>query len=145
LQQQPKDSVIATLAQEGDSIPTFAGRSILLSREYALPFHLGYYNQIRQRAIDLIEAQYSEDLGKVQQFIQKYGVDFWVLHRHTFKAEYLNDDSKSWLRSFQPMFDEAVAGLEQGKVPALSKLTRKCRVLRTPQLLVLKADCVIEK
>jgi hypothetical protein len=145
LQQQPKDSVIATLAQEGDSIPTFAGRSILVSREYALPFHLGYYDQIRQRAIDLIEAQYSEDLGLVQEFIQKYGVDFWVLDRNTFKPEYLNDDSKSWLRSFQPVFDQAVAGLEQGRVPALSKLTRKCRVLRTPQLLVLKADCLVEK
>jgi hypothetical protein len=144
LQQQPKDSVIATLAEEGDSIPTFAGRSVLVSREYALPFHLGYYEQIRQRAIDLIEAQYSEDLNEVQQFIQKYGVDFWVLHRDTFKPEYLNNDSKSWLQSFQPMFDDAVTGLQQGKAPALSKLTRKCRVLKTPQLIVLKAECLVK-
>jgi hypothetical protein len=142
LQQQPKDTVIATLADEGDSIPTFAGRSILVSREYVLPFHLGYYNQIRQRAIDLIEAQYGEDLSQVQQFVQKYGVDFWVLHRNAFKPEYLRADSKSWLRSFQPVFDEALAGLEQGKVPALSKLMRKCRVAKTPQLIVLEAECL---
>jgi hypothetical protein len=107
-----------------------------------LPFHLGYYNQIRQRAIDLIEAQYGEDLSQVQQFVQKYGVDFWVLHRNAFKPEYLRADSKSWLRSFQPVFDEALAGLEQGKVPALSKLMRKCRVAKTPQLIVLEAECL---
>jgi hypothetical protein len=145
LQQQPIDSLIATLADEGDNIPTFTGRSILVSREYALPFHLGYYNQIRQRAIDLLEAQYSEDLSKVQQFIQNYGVDFWVLHRNAFKPEYLTADSKSWLRSFQPAFTEALIAVEQGNAPALSKLMRKCRVVKTPQLIVLEAKCVSDQ
>jgi hypothetical protein len=143
-QQQPKDSLIATLADEASNIPTFAKRSLLVGREYALPFHLGYYNQIRQRTIDLINAQYSEDLAKTQQFIQKYGIDFWVLHRDTFKPEYLTAEPKSWLKSFQPEFTEALTGLESGKVPALSKLTRKCRVLKTPQLIVLNADCLVK-
>lgn len=142
-QQQPKDSLIATLADEASNIPTFAKRSLLVGREYALPFHLGYYNQIRQRTIDLLDAQYSQDLAETQQFIQKYGVDFWVLHRDTFKPEYLTTAPKSWLRSFQPAFTKALTGLEKGKVPALSKLTRKCRVLKTPQLIVLKADCLL--
>lgn len=143
-QQQPKDSLIATLADEASNIPTFTKRSILVGREYALPFHLGYYNSIRQRTLDLIEAQYSEDLGKTQQFIQKYGIDFWMLHRNAFKPEYLAAEPKSWLRSFQPSFTEALTGLENGKVPALSKLTRKCRVLKTPQLIVLEADCLLK-
>ena len=142
-QQQPKDSLIATLADEASNIPTFTKRSILVGREYALPFHLGYYNQIRQRTIDLIDAQYSENLAETQQFIQKYGIDFWVLHRNTFKPEYLTTETKSWLRSFQPAFTEALTGLESGKVPALAKLTRKCRVLKTPQLIVLEANCLI--
>jgi hypothetical protein len=144
-QQQPKNSLIATLADEASNIPTFAKRSLLVGREYALPFHLGYYNQIRQRTIDLIEAQYSEDLSKTQQFIQKYGIDFWVLHRDSFQPEYLTTDTKSWLKSFQPAFNQALKALEQGKKPALSKLTKQCRVLKTPQLLVLKADCILSK
>ncbi|MCY7285349.1 MAG: hypothetical protein LH679_18345, partial [Cyanobacteria bacterium CAN_BIN43] len=92
----------------------------------------------------LIDAQYSENLAETQQFIQKYGIDFWVLHRNTFKPEYLTAETKSWLRSFQPAFTEALTGLESGKVPALAKLTRKCRVLKTPQLIVLKADCLLK-
>jgi hypothetical protein len=145
LQQQPKDSLVATLADEGDNIPTFGKRSILVSREYALPFHLGYYSSIRRRTIDLIEAQYSEDLLQAQKVIQKYGIDFWVLHRDAFKPEYLTDEAKSWLRSFQPAFTKALTGLNAGKVPALSQLTRKCRVLKTPQLLVVDANCLLKQ
>jgi hypothetical protein len=141
-QQQPKDIVIASLADETSNIPTFAERSILLSREYALPFHLGYYDSIRQRAIDLLEAQYSPDLGKVQQVIRKYGIDFWVLHRNAFKPTYLTTNDQSWLQSFQPAFTQALTTLEQKQTPALAKAPRKCRVLKTKQLIVLAANCL---
>jgi hypothetical protein len=141
-QQQPKNIVIASLADETSNVPTFTGRSILLSREYALPFHLGYYDRIRERAIDLLGAQYSEDLSQVQQVIQKYKIDFWVIHRNAFKPTYLTTNYKSWLKSFQPAFTQALTTLEQNKTPALAKVPRKCRVLRTQQLIVLKADCI---
>jgi hypothetical protein len=141
-QQQPKDIVIASLADETSNIPTFAGRSILLSREYALPFHLGYYDRIRERAIDLLEAQYSQDLEKAQAVIQKYGIDFWVIHRNAFKPTYLTTNYKSWLKSFQPAFNDALTALEQKKLPAMASVPPRCRVLKTKQLIVLKADCV---
>ena len=84
LEKQPKNSLIATLSDEGDNIPTFAQRSVLVAREYALPFHLGYYSQIRQRITDLIHAQYSQDITAAQRLIQKYGVDFWLVERYSF-------------------------------------------------------------
>jgi hypothetical protein len=144
-QQQPKDILIASLADESSNIPTFAKRSLLVAKEYALPFHLGYYTPIRQRTIDLIKAQYSEDLEQVQQFIKQYDIDFWVLHRNAFKPEYLTTDLKSWLKSFQPAFNGALNTLEQGKKPALAKITRQCRSLKTAQLIVLKADCILSQ
>jgi hypothetical protein len=144
LAQQPQDSVIATLADEGSHIPTFARRSILTGKEYALPFHLGYYNQIRQRTSDLIEAQYG-DLAQVQQFVRKYGVDLWIVHRGAFQPDYLTTEYKSWLQSFQPSFTAALTKLQRQKTPALAKLTRQCRVLKTPQLNVLQADCLLKQ
>lgn len=141
LQQQSQDSLIASLSDEADNIPTFGQRSIFVSREYALPFHLGYYSPIRQRTIDLIRAQYSPNLAAAKQLIQKYGVDFWLLERTAFKLEYLTQ--KSWLKSFQPVFTEAVNSLEHGTTPALAKLTSHCSVLETQNFIVLKADCIL--
>jgi hypothetical protein len=141
LQQQPQDILIATLADEADNIPTFAQRSILVGREYALPFHLGYYSQIRQRTSDLIDAQYSQDLVAAKQLIQKYKVSFWLVERTAFQPEYLT--KKTWLQSFQPAFKKALNSLEQENTPALAKLTKRCSVLETEKFTVLKAECIV--
>jgi hypothetical protein len=139
-QRQPKNILIATLSDEANNIPTFAQRSILVGKEYALPFHLGYYRQIHQRSIDLIHAQYSQDLLAARQLIQKYGITFWLLDRVAFTPDYLS--GKSWLRSFQPAFTEALTSLEQGTVPALVMLTKRCSVFETKSMVVLEADCI---
>lgn len=141
LQQQPKDSLVATLADEADNIPTFGQRPILVGREYALPFHIGYYSQIRQRTIDLIRGQYSLDLVAAKQLIQKYQVNFWLLERTAFKVEYLT--KKTWLKSFQPVFAEALGNLAQGEVPAIAKLIPCCSILETDNFSVLTADCIL--
>ncbi|WP_310833955.1 hypothetical protein [Aetokthonos hydrillicola] len=141
LQKQPKDTVIATLADEADNIPTFGQRSILVGREYALPFHLGYYSQIRQRTSDLIYAQYSQNLATAKQLIQKYKVNFWLLERTAFEAQYLS--KKTWLKSFQPAFTQALSNLEQSTTPALARLIKDCSVLETQNFSLLKADCIV--
>ena len=138
LQQQPKNILIATLSDEANNIPTFAHRSILVSKEYALPFHLGYYRQIRQRAIDLIRAQYSPNLAVAKSFVQKYGVNFWLLNREAFTPEYV---TSSWFTQYQPATTEALAVIKQD-VPALSRLTKRCAVFETGGLVVLQAKCI---
>ena len=60
LQSSQKTSLCQLVGRSGN-LPIFAGRSILVAREIAVPFHKNYYAQIRQRAIDLINAQYSSD------------------------------------------------------------------------------------
>lgn len=142
LQKQPQDSLIATLSDEANNIPTFARRSVLIGKEYALPFHLGYYRQIRQRSIELIQAQYSPDLAPVQQIIQRYGIDFWLLDRSAFAPGYLLN--KSWLQSFQPAFSEASTRLHQGKISALEKRVNECAVFESQSLILLKATCITQ-
>ena len=143
LQAQPKDIMIASLSGEASSISTFAQRSVLFSREHALPFHLGYYRQIRQRCIDLIQAQYSQDLTVAQQAIQKYRISFWLLDRTAFTPKYLVNNDNTWLSSFQPVFSDALTTLEQGQVPAVAKLSDRCSVVKGKRIVLLHADCIL--
>jgi len=137
--QQPKDILIASVAEEANNLPTFAQRSILVGSEYAIPYHTGYYQQFRQRVLDLIKAQYSGNLAEVQEFIAKYNIDFWLLDLESFTPEYLAENQ--WLQQFQPVAKEAQMGLEEGTVPALS-LREDCVVFQTEGFVVLEAECI---
>ena len=140
---QPKDSLIASVAEEANNLPTFAQRSILVGREYAIPYHLGYYRQFRQRVIELIQAQYTPDIAHVNNFIQKFGVDLWLLEDNSFTPEYLAKNE--WLQPYQPAILEAENNLVQGIIPALSKVFNDCSVFKTEGFIVLKATCILQK
>lgn len=147
LQQQPKDSAIASFALEANNLPTFAQRPILVAREYSLPFHTKYYAQIRQRIIDLVSAQYSTDVKEVRQFIQKYNIDFWLLDRTVFERNYfaeLNAANRRWLELYQPATNQAKANLERGDIPALAKFMNSCSVFEEAELVLLKAECIVK-
>ncbi len=141
-QAQPEDILIASLEEEANLLPTFAQRSILLGREYAIPYQVGYYSQFRQRTIDLIVAQYSSDLTVVKDFIQKYGIDFWMLHRGGFTPEYVEDNS--WLMQYESAQD-AVTFLQLGYIPALATTIPICTVFQNDSLFVLDANCILKK
>lgn len=140
-QSQPKDSLIASLSGEADNLPTFSQRSILVGREYAIPYHVGYYRQFRQRMLDLIRAQYNPDLTAVQTLIQKYGIDFWLLDREAFTPEYIANNS--WIKQYQPASTEALTSLQQ-ETPALSAVMGRCSVFETQRLVVLNAACIVK-
>ena len=152
-QQQPKDTLIASTAAEVDNLPTFAQRSILIGREYAIPYHFGYYSQFRQRVIDLTQAQYSENLENVKNFIQKYGVDFWLLETQAFTPEYMENNSlfrqyyKSDLNQDKlvKITKDTFQNLQQGNVPALSKTVPNCAVLKVQDFVVLDAKCIVDR
>lgn len=138
--QTPKDSLIASLSAEANNLPTFSARSVLVSEEYGIPYHRGYYRQFRQRAIDLINAQYSLNLAEVDNFIQKYGIDFLLLDRDAFKPNYIAKNS--WINQFQPPAKKAQTDLKKRVKPALAKLIKPCSVFKTNQFIVLGADCI---
>lgn len=142
LAQSPKDTLIAGLSNETDNLPIFARRSVLVARETALPFHKGYYGQIRQRAIDLINAQYSTDLAELQSFILKYGVGYVLVDREAFTPEYLAHDK--WIMQYQPAAGEAIGRLRQGVEPVLSRLMDRCSVLETNGMVLVSAECVLK-
>ena len=141
-QQQPKDILIASLSEEANQLPTFARRSILVGREYAIPYQIGYYTQFRQRTLDLIRAQYSPNLSELKDFVQKYDIDFWLLHRGAFTPEYISNNS--WLMQFEPS-QEAMKFIQQGNLPALAYLIDNCVAFQTSNLIVVDSKCAIGK
>ncbi|MGV0105524.1 Glycosyltransferase RgtA/B/C/D-like domain-containing protein [Nostoc sp. DSM 114160] len=144
LQKQPQNIVIASTSQEADNIPIFAQRTILVGKEYALPIHTKYYAQFRQRMIDLINAQYTDDINQVKDFIQKYHVTFWLLERSAFLPEYITKNT--WLQQYQPAAQQANANLQK-TLPVLATLINSCAVIETDNLVLLKTECIkaIEK
>ena len=143
LQQQPKNTLIASLIADADNIPTFARRSILASREYAIPYHWGYYAPFRQRVIDLIKTQYTTNSNQLRQFIRRYGIDLWIVEDSSFGTEYL--DNNRWFKQYQPATQEAIESLRQGKLPVLLEYQDSCTVFEQDQYKVLATKCLLDK
>ena len=140
LEQQPKDSLIATLGREADFIPSLAKRSVLVAEEYAIPYHWGYYQQIDRRIRDLITAQYSTDLDTVRQFIQKYQIDFWLINTDSFTIDYLKNNL--WLRQFRPEIFNAREMISKKQKPILARLSDRCQIFTAQNLVVLDPNCL---
>ena len=143
LQKQPKDILIASLIAETDNIPTFAQRSILVSREYAIPYHWGYYAPFRQRVIDLIKNQYTTNPNQLRQFIRRYGIDLWIVENSSFSAQYL--DNNPWLKQHQPVTQEAIKSLREDKLPVLLKYKDICTVFTQDRVTVISTQCLLNK
>ena len=150
--QQPKDIRIASLNDEGDFIPTFARRSVLVAREYAIPYHMGYYRQIRTRLSDLMQAQYSDNLAVAGDFIEQYGIDFWLIDKQAFQPDYM--DKNNWLQGFykSPIQTDPLVNLTQathdrlmqGIQPAIIATIPTCQVFESDRSIVVNAKCVLD-
>jgi hypothetical protein len=142
LAKQPKDILVASLAPEIDNIPAFSQRSILVGREFSLAYHPNYYNQMKERAIALINAQYSSDLTVTKNVINKYGIDFLIIERHAFDPNYLL--KQEWLirSSFKDIVFNANDRIKNGEKPALEKYRDRCTSLATKNLIVLDTACL---
>ena len=140
-QQQPKDILIASIASEADNIPTFSQRSVLVAKEYSVPYQKGYYSRFQQRVSDLIRAQYTENPAVLQNFINSYGIDFWMLTRNALTLEYVED--YGWLNQFDTT-PEAMLALKQGKIPAIAPAMTSCAVFQNETVVVLEASCIVK-
>lgn len=138
--QQPKDTLIASLSEEVDNIPIFSERSILVGREYAIPYHKGYANQFRQRSVDLIRAHYTRDPAQLANFIQTYGVDYWVVNRRSFRPTFLNGLQ---FKQYPDAAAEARQNMEQGPSILADRL-KACTLVQEDSLAVVASDCLLK-
>lgn len=142
LAQQPKNTMTASLSTDGNNIPAFTQRSILVGEEFAFAYHPYYYQKIKQRAIDLIEAQYSTNPAILLAFIDKYDVNFILLDKTAFTPEYLT--AKNWLfySSWQNVTTQIINKIKYQKYFLLPPLIKKCSVVSTSKADLLDTKCL---
>ena len=142
LARQPKDIIVASLSEDANNIPAFSQRSILVGGEFAFAYHPAYYDRVRQRTVDLLQAQYSPDPEVLNSFIRKYGADYILLDKTAFTPEYLLE--KDWLinSSWRDEVEQAIA-LQSQSTSALAKLIPSCSVVSTTGSDLLDASCII--
>ncbi len=149
-EQQPKDIMIASLAIEASAIPSFTRRSVLVAREFAHPYELGYYNVFRQRTLDLIKAQYSSNSVEVKDFIKKYGVDYFLLEKSAFQSDYFTQSFRKkkyagdWLTPFKAQLQSIEKKLEKGMNPVLLTAQEKCTVFENDVSFVIESNCILK-
>lgn len=139
LRTQPKNTLVAGAPADVDSIPAFAGRSVLASREHALPFHLGYYGEMRQRLEALIEAYYAESPTQVADFTARYDVDVLLVNRAAFRQETFE---WIWARPWQPFVSIVSHRLDGTKRFALLDLAESCAAVDDGQVALIPSACL---
>lgn len=141
LQQQPKDTLVASLTEETNNLPSFAQRSIFVGAEsYTLPYHLGYYAEVKQRTVDLINAQYSLEPSGVQAFLAKYPIDLWLLHENAFTPKWIQ--RSDWLKQYLHEASTPLRTIQAGRPAALQFASEACTVAEIDDFVVLEADCL---
>jgi len=140
LRQQPEDILVASLSSEANNLPSFAGRSILVGSEYAIPYHTGYYQRIRDRVRRLIEAQYSPDPEVLQQFIRDYRVTHWLIDGNAFRPRYRQTNL---LLQMFPEFAAADAGGPSALQRRLAA-SEDCVAFRQRRRVLVDAPCLLE-
>lgn len=147
LAQQPKDIIVASISPEVNNIPAFAQRSILVGREFAMAYHPVYHKQIKERTIDLLQAQYSLDFQTIASFIRQYGIDYLLLDRQAFQPEYLLAQdwliNSSWSEETQAIINRLRS--PNNFVLNENELLSSCSVVSTEQLNLLASDCLLSR
>jgi hypothetical protein len=145
LSQYPDYTHVASLSEAADNIPAFAKLPVLTAWEYAIPYQTGYYDQIRQRTLDLIQAQYSLNLQPMNDLIQQYQVDLILLDSQAFTPNYFQENN--WLKQWQDLsiVHQIQENISPNKLPALTFYLKDCSVYSSEKFIVLDAACIQEK
>ena len=142
---QPKNTLVASLSNKGNNIPAFSLRSILVSEEFAFPYHPYYHEEIIKRAKATILAQYATTKQPLLNFIESYGADYILLDRNAYNLQYLT--TKDWLiySSWQDTTQNAIASLQNNESFILPTLINSCTVTSTAETYLLSTDCITQQ
>lgn len=142
LQEQPKPLRVASLAREGNNIPTFARRSLYVGYEYLIPFHRNYYELMQGRSQRLLAAHYTPDLAALRAFLNQEAIDILLLEAEAFAPDYLTQTR--WDR-VRPQQVAAIRDrLQRGEVPALARLVQSCTVMEHRGLAAIAKSCIVK-
>jgi len=83
----PKDALVVAHPEDADAIPLRTRRSVLASKEVALPYYRGYYERLSERLEASLRAHYAFDWETLDALHERYGADVILVHEHRFLPE----------------------------------------------------------
>jgi hypothetical protein len=138
-----KNAVISAPYTIASNIPAFSRRSVLVDREVTIPFHVQYYQEMRTRLQDSMNAYYATEPGPVLHFLRTHHPDYVVLNQRDFKPKKIRQMPKLSYNAFSEAEAlQAIEGEKQGRLLLLN-LSATCQsfqsgpyiVIPTPMLL----------
>jgi hypothetical protein len=146
LSREPRDARVATLSWQGNYVPALTRRAVLAAREYAIPYHLGYFREFEKGVRATIEAQYSEDPAVLAGFVATHGVTHFLVDHNAFEADYLEPSNRNrWFTQYTDEAGSAAASVRAGRQPLVAQLAPSCTVWRDAGLALISARCLVEK
>lgn len=139
LRSHPPNTLTASIAQEVNNLPSFTRRPIRVGGAgYLLPYHQGYYREMEQRWRDLTLAQFSPTWAEIDRYITDSGINFWLVERAGFTADYLDRDDFQQFGLAEPLSDR----LSQGQKPVLPSALNDCAAWQDERYVLLDAPCL---
>jgi hypothetical protein len=146
LARTPLDARVATLSWQGNYVPALARRAVLAAREYAIPYHLGYFREFERRVRATIEAQYTDDPAVLAGFVATYGVSHFLVDGNAFEAGYLEPYGRNrWFTQYAEESRVARDSIVAGRRPLLAVLAPACAVWQDARLSLVSARCLVER
>lgn len=142
MRQQPADVVVASLSAHADDLPIFSGRRVLVSPHYEMPWHRGYRERFRERALAVLRAQYTSDHAELVAVIESRQIDYWLLDADFLSPSYL---LRPWIAQHQAASEEIRTFLTQGGAPAIVETIERCVVLEERRYRLLDAACIARR
>jgi hypothetical protein len=139
LRSLPPETVVLAPPVESDSIPAFSGRRVLMNREYALAYHLGYYREVQQRVRDGIAMYYAEQPAQIVALADAYGVTAIIVDPAAFDPATAAD---AWAGSFEPYTSLVLERLQGRRRFALLDERRRCTATSEGDLTVILVACL---
>ncbi|MDB9526712.1 hypothetical protein PN498_11980 [Oscillatoria sp. CS-180] len=144
LKSQSQETLIASLDEEINNIPSFTNRSIFVGgKGFTLPYHLGYYNEVRQRSLDLIEAQYTVEPDIVKDFLDNNTIDLWLITPDMFTLEWV--ESSFWILQYSQDTDLPYLAVNDPRPTVVESLAETCKTADFQPFWVLDTDCLRDK
>ncbi|MDD5609965.1 MAG: hypothetical protein PHH69_00280 [Candidatus Omnitrophica bacterium] len=123
----PEDSLIAGHPYDMDPVTTFTKRKVLVQFELSNAWYKNYYSKVEERTRDLFGAYYSDSLGDIYKFFKKYNINYLVVNKSYFNAEYLRN-KQYYIQPFNDYIDKLVRKNEGKFVLMDSKIINKYKV-----------------
>ena len=129
----PEETVVAADPFDSNCIPIAARRSVVISRKLYQPWAVDYFELIRGRMFQTVEAYYGPSVDAIAALRERYGADYLLVRTE--------EDEPNW--SFMEPFTSEVRHLRDTvDVPAVERLPQDCLTWSEGSLELYSLACV---